>query len=79
MAPPGSLRSSRRVGLKQIAAFVLVGFMIGSAIGYVLMATVHAVGDLPQLPSHRGVLARVRLLLHTRSTHPRQVAMSARP
>jgi hypothetical protein len=35
-----------RVGPQKIAAFVAVGFVIGSVLGYIFMATVHAVGSV---------------------------------
>ena len=35
--------SRHRVGPQKIAAFVAVGFVIGSVLGYIFMATVHAV------------------------------------
>mmetsp|Transcript_4256 Transcript_4256/g.12271 ORF Transcript_4256/g.12271 Transcript_4256/m.12271 type:complete len:438 (-) Transcript_4256:1868-3181(-) len=41
-----ALHASRRVGPQQIAAFVLVGFVIGSVLGYIFMATVHAMLEI---------------------------------
>jgi hypothetical protein len=43
--------SRHRVGPQKIAAFVAVGFVLGSVLGYIFMATVHAVGGSDVLRS----------------------------
>lgn len=39
----GVFQTRNRVGPRKIAVFVAVGFLIGSILGYIFMATVHAV------------------------------------
>lgn len=60
--------SRHRVGPQKIAAFVAVGFVIGSVLGYIFMATVHAVGcsdaQLDVASWHAVILAYIHVDIH---------------